>query len=422
MVQIERGFIRSKSERWILIVDSKILLHERYLSPSFYNFRSTMSTSNSTRIRPDTTLRDEMSPINTTHAPQDVSDQPKNYSTFQNDDKSSILFSPTDRDQSLVFVLMRWLSREFSWNRRKSNNLSDAITWRVVIFLSLLVALVAYSRGQMDPSISPAWKFDYNVYIPNNGSSDFDESKRISLITQVAPSKPLQRLVEISSRPNRAYARLWGIDYTRYDSGRRAGDERSCFDKIFVLKTILDKQNREHDSLPTWVHSRGVEYDSIILLPPDSIITDLDTDLFDELLPTYKLAAIAGWDEKKSLRSTSDVVVFNMNHEYADPVAQLWWQMAKSEKTTCGANNDLGMLVTAIASVMNEEEDLNDLIEPLLEDKNGFIGDRLIKSVVPTVPESRSTYLGKSVEEKEVTLYETADSVCYRFYPKCEVL
>ena len=71
---------------------------------------------------------------------------------------------------------------------------------------------------------------------------------------------------------------------------------------------------------------------------------------------------------------------------------------------------------------MNENESLNDIIEPLAESSNGFVGDHLIKSIVPPVPGSRSIFLAKNIEENELHLQNTADSVCYRFYPKCEVL
>ena len=228
------------------------------------------------------------------------------------------------------------------------------------------------------------------------------------------------------------------MDYTLYDSDRSLGDTKSCFDKIMVLNTILDKQDREStDPLPLWPFPPRVKYDALVLLPPDSIVTELDINFLDRLLPQDKLVAIAGWSSdgngeddfmgtrKNRLNSESDIVLFNLRHKHVDAVAKLWWELALPTEVTCGAQNDLGMLVTAIAAVMDPGEDLNDLIEPITESRDGrcFVGrDHLIKCIPPSVPESRSTMLWNSLSESQVALQETADAVCYRFYPKCEVI
>lgn len=329
----------------------------------------------------------------------------QNYSTFHSKNDKSL-----DQCESSTIV--------------DHNN--DAKVWKIAILVSFFIAILAYFHGKSNYySISPAWSFDYNVYIPKNEDLELSiDTTRISLIAQVAPCRPLQRLVDITSRVNRAYAKEWGMDYTRYNSWH-SSDARSCFEKIFVLKTLLDKQNGEiNESLPIWAHSRSIEYDSIILLPPDAILADLDKNVIDMILPTDKLAAIGGWNDEKLtlLTSTSGIIALNMKHKYTHKVVQNWSEMVKSDKITCGANNAFGLFLTAVTSVMNENESLNDIIEPLAESSNGFVGDHLIKSIVPPVPGSRSIFLANNIEENELHLQNTADSVCYRFYPKCEVL
>lgn len=354
------------------------------------------------------------------------------YSTFTNNNNND---KPTQQEESPSLKKDSLISRlchklVAGRNKLKSeatlndtNVVLEPNTWRAIILISLAVALVACLHGQADYYISPTWHFDYNVYIPKGGDSGALRTRRISLIAQVVLSRSLQRLADISSRPNRAYAKEWGMDYVLYDSGRGAVGQRSCFDKVNVLNTIMDRQRKgTNDSPPLWPLRERVPYESILLLQPDSVITELDTNIFDSMLPPDKLAAISGWDVNMTLRSNSGIVVFNMQHEYAEIVAKLWLEMTLPKDETCGDNNDLEMLIIAISSIMEENEKLENFLEPLDENRIGFVGDHLIKSTIPMVPGSRSTYLMKSLEESKAALQETVDSVCYRFYPKCEVV
>jgi hypothetical protein len=359
----------------------------------------------------------------------------KDYSTFQNDPPAQRQSPPlqklgSQRSSSIAVTVMNPLCELFGGksnrqceDRVKNSHIIGATTWRIIILLSLLIAIIAYCRGDSYHYISPAWHFDYNVYIPRGDESDLQSTKRISLIAQVVSSRQLQSLAEVSSRPTRAYARALRHDYVRYDSGRGHINQRSCFDKIHVLNEIMDSQTSETYGSPSlWSHSALVQYDSIILLSPDSIVTELDTNIIDAMLPADKLAAIAGWNESMPIRSNSAIVVFNMKHKYASAVAKLWWEMVLPVEVTCGANNDLGLLLSAIAAVMGENDNLSELVQPLNESDNGFTGAHLIKSIVPPVPGCRAAYLEKSLQESRSILQETVDSVCYRFYPKCEVL
>jgi hypothetical protein len=381
--------------------------------------------------------------VGVTSASQDHDDEYENetkalvahkyYSTFQNNPPAQRQSPPlqklgSERSSSIAVTMMNRLCELFGGtsnrqceDRVKNSHIIDATTWRIAILLSLVIAILAYCRGDSYYYISPSWHFDYNVYIPQGDESDLQSTERISLVAQVVSSRQLQSLAEVSSRPNRAYARAWKHDHLRYDSGRGHIHPRSCFDKIHMLNEIMDRQTSETHGL-LWSHPALVQYDSIILLSADSIVTELDTNIFDAVLPADKLAAISGWNESMTIRSNSDIVVFNMKHKYASAVAKLWWEMVLPVEVTCGANNDLGLLLSAIASVMGENDNLSELVEPLNESDNGFTGAHLIKSIVPPVPGCRAAYLEKSLKESRSILQETAASVCYRFYPKCDVL
>jgi len=226
-------------------------------------------------------------------------------------------------------------------------------------------------------------------------------------------------------QPNRAYARQWGIDFVRYDSGRSSYDRRACFEKIAVLNEVLDRQNNEtSDGKYPWHHDQSIQYEYILLLPADAILMELDTDILAAILPPDKdkIVAIAGWGESDGLTSNSDILLFNLKHRHTEAVARLWLEMVTSVETTCGDNNDLGMLVTAIAMVAERNEELGALIQPLQETEDGFVGDRFIKTIPIAVPESRTAYLRDFLQQSAVSLQATSDAVCFRFFPKCEVL
>jgi len=165
-----------------------------------------------------------------------------------------------------------------------------------------------------------------------------------------------------------------------------------------------------------------VKYDTIVILPPDAIIIELDTDIIGSMLPSDRLVAIAGWDENRMIDSHSGIVVFNLNHRYSSAVAKLWREYIRPMNETCGANNDLEILISSIYAVMDRNDSIDDLIAPLSESRNGFTANHLIKSLVPAVPGYRAKYFEKTLVESKTILQQTAASVCYRFYPKCEVV
>ena len=303
-------------------------------------------------------------------------------------------------------------------------------TWRRIVYASLIIAVVAFWHGKSvdrryETFLPAEWHWDHNIYMPNVGGSSGTSDSGATLIAQVVPGTALSCLGDISMRPNRAYARQWGVDFVRYDSGHSSYDPRACFAKVAVLNEILDRQsNNTNDGRFSWQHDLNVGYESILLLPADAILMELDTNILGSILPPGddKLVAIAGWNNHEGLNSNSDILLFNLKHRHTEAVARLWLDMVGSMKMTCGDNNDLGMLVTAIAMVVDGTEKLSHFIQPLEESDDGFVGDRFIKTISIEVPEPRTAFLHDSLQKSAVSLQGTADAVCFRFFPKCEVL
>lgn len=356
------------------------------------------------------------------------------YSTFS--DVKDVKQRGHDRQHRILYNFFRHARRRRGgkFERRTLESSMDqklhmtTRTWSIIIFLSLIFAMIAclydtIRNSRHNSYMNVEWHWDHNVYVGKDNADASPGAEAVSLIAQVIPGIAMSRLGDISSRPNRAYARQWGLDFARYDTGLSSYNPRACFEKVVVLNAILDKQsNSSGDLISMWSHYPRVEYEFILLLPPDSILMELDTDVFKNMLPRRKLAAIAGWNRHHKLVSNSDVIVFNLKHQHAKAVARLWLELVSPPQVTCGASNDLGMLVDSIAAVTDEDEHLDDLIEPLSENEAGVIGNGAIKNIPSSVPGPRMAILSNSIEESAGILQQTADSVCYRFYPKCEVV
>ena len=299
------------------------------------------------------------------------------------------------------------------------------IPWKTITILLLCVVISFYhvSWGDEMGYSDPKWSWDHNVYNPRQGNKtqsaiDVDERRpRNLLLAQVAGSPTLLTFSEISGRPNRAYARQWRRDYVQYSDSIRSLD-KTCFDKAFVLHKILDQQVQSKiDQLST----PRVHYDAVALLTPDSIVIDLDYDLL-ELMPDDKLVAMAGWQDSSAFRSQSGVLFFNLRHKYARTVAQIWLEMVMPPEITCGASNELMILIHVIQSVLEDDEGLASVIYGLDETEEGFVGKHAIKAISSSVPASKEVTLVSNLAETNEILQTTAASVCYRYYPRCEVL
>ncbi|KAG7361250.1 hypothetical protein IV203_036350 [Nitzschia inconspicua] len=328
------------------------------------------------------------------------------------------------------------LEKEIDRSNSSNSRHATIVSWKAAMWLSVAVALIAAIRAkpvyEYYEDRTPEWTWDRNVYLTRGGGSGEGNegpetsSSRTALIAQVTESLAMKRFSEVAARPNRAYARQWNMDYVQYYAGRVSYSSKSCFDKAFVLKTLAEKQNEDGMDAPTlWPHSLRVQYDAILLLPSDAIVMDMDENIIDVLLPNDKLAAIAGWTSSLGkLASNSGVVLFNLRHRHTMNVINLWWNMSQEVYQTCGAENGISTLIDAVAAVVdhNEGEILDDLIESIHEHPNGALSNKIIKCLPNSVPGSRSELFLSSLQQSCEIIHQTADSTCYRFYPKCEVV
>lgn len=310
-------------------------------------------------------------------------------------------------------------------------------SWMKTAFVLVLSLAIAYfhlkSPGSEPYSISE-WKWDHNVYNPRQpmvGSNvthvvetvqpaHNSNEKRNLLLAQFSGSPALDIMASICSRPNRAYARQWGRDYVRYTGASHTPLERACFDKVYLLDVILNRQVHS-DSL--WPPSSHVQYDAVVLLPPDAIITDLDSDLLN-LFPSDKLFGIASYEHSTTRindSTFSEVLFFNLRHKYATETVELWNSLT-APPVTCGAGNDIRLLLDAVGSLVKSEEERDEIVADIGLSAKGFLGERSIKIIPQKVPSSKAVLLVSNTAETKADLQTTADSVCYRYYPRCDVV
>jgi len=306
-------------------------------------------------------------------------------------------------------------------------------SWKLffVLVVCLVISYLQLESGDISVYSESEWIWDHNVYKPRQSLTGNlsrpvetlelpgNNPKRDLLLAQFSGSPALDTMASISSRPNRAYARQWVRDYVRYTGSSSKRLERACFDKVFILSTILSHQVPSDNR---WSPTSRVEYDAIVILPPDAIVTDLDSDLLN-LFPSDKLLAVASYERSTFINDStlSDILFFNFRHKYAMEVVDLWTSLSGAP-VTCGAGNDVQLLLDAVDSVAERKGEREELVSDLTMSARGFVGSRYIKMIPEKVPASKAVMLVSNAGEIEAELQTTAASVCYRYYPRCDVL
>jgi len=233
---------------------------------------------------------------------------------------------------------------------------------------------------------APISVWDHNHYDSMDDLDAFSKERNL-LIAQVGQSRPF---AEITSRPNRAYARRWGWDYLMH-----TGEDGAC-GTVRVMNHIMSCQDQEvkEESL------LRAPYDAILFMSPDAVIMNLDYQ-FLALLPGDKLVA-AG-------ETKADVFVWNLNHPHSLEVARLWLDLG--DDSMC----DTESLWSAIEMTMEDKIfELPKYVQSLQLSDTGLVEPRLIKFLPGDYDQSFPETMG--------LLENVADSVCYRYYPRCEVL
>jgi hypothetical protein len=306
---------------------------------------------------------------------------------------------------------------------------------------------------------------------------------RTLLVAQWVGLSQWEPYLEISSRPNRAYARLWNRDYVRY-WGYPTTIRSCCWDKVQILKDLTHSSTSTVDastpstpssSTTSTTHSTAITtsllftplsstasfpYDVVALLPPDGMFVDLDYDVLQLLPPGYLMA----------VSTHNDIVLFHLHHPYAALVARTWYDLTRHVWLSSCPNSNTEwsilqqalMLANATHLVYDLQQqhqqqsnmdtaatagDNNSPVEDAVDTESNIInfdissssnngnddvdtslgyiqhnGTRVFKALpMASSSSSRAAMLLSNRPIHQAVLQTTADSICYRYYPRCEV-
>jgi len=295
----------------------------------------------------------------------------------------------------------------------------------MVIFMSLYWAYITVSTNGSLGAPSRTWYHYY--YVPK--SKSVADANRNLVIVQTGLVVPFASIVDITSRPNRAYAKHWGLDYLKYTADHHS-TVSLCYDRALLLHEFVRQHERQQEEQRLQTQSKAQRvYDMILFLPGDSIITDCEFDL-TTLLPEDKLVGIAtrASDDnhlKDERQSDSRIFMWNLNHKDSRVALNFLLDLINDDSVSCQDENDLVSLLAVIKTQFRGSNpgDISPHVEYLQETSKGFVAPRLINFDSSMWPSSKSVKSGNDlVFQVEASRETVADSVCYRYYPRCEVI
>lgn len=249
-----------------------------------------------------------------------------------------------------------------------------------------------------------SWEWDWNHYELGNrrGTTLFGSERRERLlIVQDSSHGQVADIMAVTSRLNRAYAREWGHDYVRI-TGVLFGTKpwHSSFNKARILRTLLDAKNKTPATdIPS--------YDFALMLGADAVIVDLDYDLH-QMLPQEHMISTNGND--------LSVVFWNLNHVKIQAFSQQLIIDSESSLNDAAADGN-----KVLNNLLDTASGTRTSINPSLVDS--FAGHVLKHARKPRSENGRKDdWLRKDSWLISGALEQIVDTVCYKFYPKCEVI
>lgn len=254
----------------------------------------------------------------------------------------------------------------------------------------------------------PQWTWDHNVYDPHGVSRDeghISQQNPKLLILQHAASPKMAKIVDLTSRVNRAYARHIEADYVRVDG------------PMALCDTLTDVIGMKVASEGAWL-----QYDAILAMDPDAVFVEFDTNvLLDMILPNgQRLVGIAG-NITDIDQHGSGVLFLNTRHEESSTVLKLWSRDCMSVHDR--SFGDIAILFDLVRKAYNQEA-LSNMVQELQPPQVDYFSGSEIKFFrKPSEYEqmSRLQWLESDSEDVVIVLEQLIDSVCFKSYPKCEL-
>lgn len=323
-------------------------------------------------------------------------------------------------------------------------------------------------NGPKTPPSSP--DNNHSNDIINNSKSD-NQPSAVLIIQDASPGSD-EEVLYVTSKVNRAYAKRWGFDYLQFTGIANGGSSswQATFNKPFLLNQIIQAraENRNPNFVPDCYqdlkNSGGgatisitntttvsclikptlhtSSYDIVMLIDSSAIIVQLDYNIInliqsDKMIATSISSILDAQNINKNNNpnnNNADVMLWNLNHPQTMPISNQWLQKSveKSNSITKSFNNDeeseriLSEIIETqldsggtVAGAAEEAGQQNDLVNPIPNAMIDGLRGTLIKQDM-----SYNYYVIDDPELRKVMpiLSGIVDSVCYRFYPQCEVI
>jgi hypothetical protein len=301
------------------------------------------------------------------------------YSTFSSSNSNnSNQTTPTSSSTSLPYCFT-FLAATLSSQVSKTTASTTGRKWVLLILISGILIIAFISAASSNGSSNN----NQEVYIPGEDwyHNHYKYSKKVNgdnaisarnlLIVQLS-NQSTKTWSDVASKPNRAYARQWAVDYMIHYAN---SENDFCQSQL-----LWDLYQRGND--PASV------YDAVLFLSSDAIITDLDFN-FLTLLPKRKLLT--------TTTTPNELSLFNLRHGQFEKMAKLWL-----DDTTC---------TTSLLQLIRDEMSNDNAVDEIATSRTGFVEPRLVKFLVEPADNTA-----------QAKLQTTVDSVCYRYYPRCDVL
>jgi len=158
-------------------------------------------------------------------------------------------------------------------------------------------------------------------------------------------------------------------------------------------------------------------YDSIMILPSDAVVVQMDYNIRNLLIDKEMLVA-SGVDKEKGWSVYSDVMIWNLAHPLFHNVTETW--LMQDEMVVTGGGNDGRRSFTNLMSILKEVEDAEGIV--VVQE----IPKELVNGLEGTVIKYDHVF-GQKISEKDLpkmvpVVQGISDNVCYRYYPQCEIV
>lgn len=300
----------------------------------------------------------------------------------------------------------------------------------VVVFLAATVlAVVAWSLISQARDrwywnhADMSWTWDHNIYVHATNDDEAERidisTKRTLLLVQQATSMNVAKIVDVTSRINRAYAKQWGIDYVRLDGSMSAAG---------VLRNLL-RMKASSKSLPSssrYSNDMKRDYDVVVMLDADAMVVDMDYNILDLFAPGFLIGTIGGKRDGDGstveLNDGAGIMFWNLNHEEIGPLSKLWRDELHTSFERGLIVDESSVLANVLSNTYSTRE-LKTLAQPLSPSQvSYFSGNKVRFMRKPSEAVQKTSWLDTDWQDVAIVLEQTADAVCFKFFPKCDVL